>query len=102
MHLRAAAHTLELLLHKNAQQLALRLHRHVRDLVDIERAAMRFLQRADLARRCPIHLGAEKLDFNTIRRHRRSVHGDKRRVGAVRAGMQDARGQLLARAGRAR
>jgi hypothetical protein len=50
MHLRAAADALELLFDENAQDLALRLDRHVRDLVDIERAAMRLFERPDLSR----------------------------------------------------
>ncbi len=45
-----AADALELLIDQHAQDLVLRLARHLADLVEIEDAAMRFLQRADLAR----------------------------------------------------
>ena len=50
-HLLRAAEAQELLLDQHAQHLALRLERHVGDLVDVERAAVRLFERADLARR---------------------------------------------------
>ena len=39
------------LVDEHAQDLVLRLARHVGDLVEVERAAVRLLERADLARR---------------------------------------------------
>ena len=65
-HLGPAADALELLLDQHAQHLALRLERHVGDLVDIERAAVRLLQRADLARPGVV-LGAEQLLLDAVR-----------------------------------
>ncbi len=50
MHAWRAADALEVLVDEHAQDLALRLARHVGDFVEIERAAMRLLERADLAR----------------------------------------------------
>jgi dihydrofolate synthase/folylpolyglutamate synthase len=46
--LRSAADTLELLLDENAEHLAQRLKRHVRDLVDVERTAVRLLEEVRL------------------------------------------------------
>ena len=98
--LRAAADALELLLDQHAQHLALRLHRHVGDFVDIERAAVRLLQRADLARPAAI-LGAEQLLLDPVGRHGGRIEHDEGPVGALRLRMDDARRQLLARTRRA-
>ena len=76
-------------------------HRHVGDFVDVERAAVRFLERADLARAARAVLGAEQLLLDPVRRHGRRVEHDERPVGALRFLMHDAGGQLLAGAGRA-
>jgi hypothetical protein len=46
----AAADALKRLVDEDAQYLVLRLARHVADFVEIERAAVRFLEGADLAR----------------------------------------------------
>ncbi len=48
-----AADALEILIDENAQDLALRFARHVGDFVEIERAAMGLLQRADACARAP-------------------------------------------------
>ena len=53
LHLVGAADALEGLLDQHAQDLVLGLARHVGDLVDEQRAAMRLLERADLAPSCP-------------------------------------------------
>ena len=95
-HLLRAAEAQELLLDENAQDLALRLERHVGDFVDIERAAVRFLERADLARPAGAILGAEQLLLDAVGRHGGGVEDDERPVGAVRLLMQKARGELLA------
>src|SRR5262249_42045325 len=60
-HLLRAADTQELLLDEHAQHLALRLHGHIRDLVDVEGAAVRLLECTDLARPPGSILGAEQL-----------------------------------------
>ena len=61
-----AADPFELLVDQHAQDLALRVARHVGDLVEIERAAMGFLQRADLAF-AAVGFGAEQLDLHALR-----------------------------------
>ncbi len=81
----AAADALELLLDEHAQDLALRLQRHVGDLVDVERAAVRLLERADLARAAGAVLGAEQLLLDAVGRHGRGVEHDERAVLALRA-----------------
>ena len=96
-----AADALEVLLDQHAQDLALRLQRHVGDLVDVERAAVRFLESADLARPAGAILGAEQLLLDAVGRHGRGVEHDERPVGAMRLAMDDARGELLAGARRA-
>ncbi len=74
----------------------LRLERHVRNLVDVERTAMRFFERADLARPAGAVLGAEQLFLDAVRRHGGGVEDDERPVGAMRFLVQQARGKLLA------
>ncbi len=96
-----SAEALELLLHENAQHLALRLERHVRHFVDVERSAVRLFKRADLARPARAVLGAEQLFFHAVRRHGGGVDDDERPVGAMRLLVQQARGKLLACARRA-
>ena len=96
-----AAEAQELLLDEHAQHLALRLERHVGDLVDVERAAVRFLERADLARAARAVLGAEQLLLDPVGRHGGGVEHDEGAVRAMRLLVQKARGELLAGAGRA-
>ena len=83
------AETQEFLLDEHAQDLALRLHRHVGDFVDIERSGMRLFERADLARAAGAILGAEEFFFDAIGNHRGGVEDDERTVGAQRFLMQD-------------
>ncbi len=89
----------ELLLDEDAQHLALRLERHVGHLVDVERASVRLLERADLARAAGAVLGSEQLLLDAVRRHRRRVEDDEGPVGAVGLQVNDAGGELLAGAG---
>ena len=72
MDARRAADALEILVDEDAQDFALRLPRHVGDFVDIERAAMGLLERADLAAAPVAGLDAEQLDLHSIRRDRRA------------------------------
>ena len=63
-----AADALKGLVDENAEHLALRFARHVGDFVDEQRAAMRFLERADLAGlRAVGLLHAEQLHFHALR-----------------------------------
>ena len=102
LHLGGAARALEGLIDQHPQDLVLGLARHVADFVDEQRAAMGLFQRTGLARVFAIGLlDAEQFDFHALRRDRRGVDHDKRAVGAARGVMQRARGQFLARAGRA-
>ena len=91
----------ELLLDKHPQHLALRLERHVGDFVDVKRAAVRFFQRADLARPAGAILGAEQLFLDAVRRHGRGVEHDEGPIRAMRFQVDHARRQFLARARRA-
>ena len=64
----AAADALEGLIDQHAQNLVLRLARHVGDFVDEQRAAMGLFERADLAAlRAVAHLDAEQFDFHVSR-----------------------------------
>ena len=91
----AAADALELLLHQDAQDLALRLQRHVGHLVDVERAAMRLLERTDLARSRVI-LGAEQLLLDPVGGHGGGVEHHEGRLLALREAVHHAGNQLLA------
>ncbi len=82
MNAHGAADALEVLVDQDAQDLALRLPRHVRDLVEVERAAMRFLERADLPALSVAALDAEELALHVLGRDRGRVDGDE---GARRA-----------------
>ncbi len=98
-----AADALEGLVDQHAQDLALRLARHVGDFVDEQRAAMRLLQRAGLALLLAVRLlDAEQLDLHALGHDRGGVDDHERALGAARHGVQRARGQFLAaaRAGR--
>ena len=94
----AAADTLERLLLQGAHDLALRLERHVGDLVEEEGAAMRLLERADLARAVGIGvgLGAEQLDLEPVGPHRGAAQDHERALGAARALMDEPRRDFLA------
>ena len=101
LNLVGAADALEGLLDQDPQDLVLGLARHVGDFVDEQRAAVRLFERADLA---PLPVGrlldAEQLELHALGHHRRRVDDDERPVGARRMGVDGARGQLLAGAGR--
>ena len=95
----AAADALEGLIDQHAQNLVLRLARHVGDFVDEQRAAMRLFQRADLAAlRAVAGLDAEQFDLHVLRRDGGGVDHDERPVGARRMRVNGARGELLAAA----
>ncbi len=96
------ADALHLALFKHAQQLGLHGERHVANLIEKERAAMRLLELA----RVPLRragegalLVAEKLALNQLGGNGRAVERDERPRGAVALLVQRARHQLLARAG---
>ncbi len=95
------ADPLEGLLLQRADDLALGLERHVGDLVEKQGAAMRALEGADLARRAiDAVLGAEQLDLEPLRPHRRAIERHERPLRAPRAQMQQPPDDLLAGAGR--
>src|SRR5207302_326947 len=103
LDLAGAADALEGLLLEDADDLALRLDRHVGYFVEKERPAMRLLEGADLARRFGIvgcRLGAEELDLEAFGTHRRAIDRHERALGAARARMEEARHDLLPRPGR--
>src|SRR6516164_5557008 len=75
-----AADPLEGLVDEDAQNLVLRLAWHVGDLVEVQRAAMRLLERTDLAQGTVGRLGPEQLVLHTFRRDRRGVEDDERRA----------------------
>ena len=97
-----AADALEGLVDQHAQDLVLRLARHVGDFVDEQRAAMRLLERADLALLRAVRLlDAEQLDLHALGRDRGGVDDDERPAARGRTAREMARGQLLAGARRA-
>ena len=81
----AAADALEGLIDQHAQDLVLRLARHIGDVVDEQRAAMRLFQRAELA---PVRavglIDAEQFDFHALRRDRGGIDDDEGTAGARR------------------
>jgi hypothetical protein len=82
---------------EHTENLVLRLPRHVGDLVDEQRAAVRFLQRTDfVALRAVRLLDTEQLNFHPLGRDRGGVDDDERSGGARREPMQRAGGKLLA------
>src|SRR5665213_1261833 len=100
----AAADALEGLLLQGADDLALSLERHVGNLVEEQGAAMRLLERADLARAVALidtGLGAEELDLEPIGPHGGAAQYDERSLGAARLRVQKPRRHFLAGTGRA-
>ena len=84
---------------QHAEQPRLRLHRHVADLVEEERAAFRLLEAPGGARLRAgegAALMAEQLRFDQVARDRRHVDGDERPVAPLAVVMQRARDELLA------
>ena len=102
MNARRAADALEILVDQHAQDLGLRLQRHVGDFVEIERAAVRLLERADAPRPIGAGLDAEQFALHVVGRDRRRVEDDERPLGAHRMGVDQPRRQFLARPRRAR
>ena len=102
LDLGGAVDALEALLDQDAQDLALRLPRHVGDLVEVERAAMRLLERADDAGRARAVLDAEQLLLHPVRRNRGGVEDDERAVHPQRGFVNRTGDQFLARARRPR
>ena len=95
-----AADALEGLVDKDAEDLVLGLARHVGDFVEVERAAMSFLEGADLACQAIDLLGAEELVLHALGRDRGGVEDDERPRGAGRQFVNGAGRQFLAGAGR--
>ena len=99
---RAAADRRILALLQHAQQPRLRLHRHVADLVEEQRAAFRLLEAAGAAR-----VGAgegallvpEQFGLDQVARDRRHVDRNERTGAALAVVVQRARDQFLAGAG---
>ena len=90
---------------KHAQQAGLGFHRHVADLVEEERAALRLLEAPGRARERPCEgalLVAEEFGFDQVARDRRHVDGHERAGAAAAVIVQGAGDQLLAGAGLAR
>ena len=96
MHGRRPADAPKTLVDQHAQDFRLRLRRHVGDFVEIERAAMRLLERADPARPVGAGLDPEQFALHAVGRDRRRVDDDERAVGARGMGVDQARRQLLA------
>jgi hypothetical protein len=97
LDLLGAADALEGLVDEDAQDLVLRLPRHVGDLIDEQRAEMGLLEGPDLALLAAVRLlDAEQFDLHPFRRDGSRVDDDERRGRAVGQHMDGARGQLLA------
>jgi hypothetical protein len=90
------------LVDQDAQDLVLRLARHVGDLVDEQRAAMRLFERADLAfLGAVMGLDTEHFRLHPLRRDGGGIYDHERALRAAGLGVQRARGQFLAGAERA-
>ena len=98
----AAADALKGLVDQHAQDLVLRLPRHVGDFVDEQRAAMGLLERADLAASepfdCSTPNNSTSIRSGVIAAALMTTNGP---LGARRQRVDRARGQFLAGAGRA-
>ena len=102
MYLGRAAGPLKRLIDQYAQNLVLRLARHVGNFIDEQRAAVRLLQRARLARLLAVGLlDAKQFFFHPLRRDGGRVDDDKRPLRTCRSIVQRACGQLLAGSRRA-
>ncbi|MCY1236950.1 hypothetical protein D9M72_496270 [compost metagenome] len=91
------ADTLELLVDEHPQNLVLRLARHLADFVEIEDAAMGFLERTGAAWLSRRSLGSEQRDFHAVRRDRRRVQRHERTGRPCRLAVDHPRDQFLAR-----
>src|ERR671913_81871 len=101
MDTRRAADPLEVLVDEDAQDTVLRLPRHVGDLVDVEAAAMRLLERPDTAGVPLPAFDAEELRLHVLGRDGRRIDDDEGPARPRRERMDGARGELLARPWRA-
>ena len=96
-----AADALEGLVDQHAQNLVLRLARHVGNFVDKERAVVRLLERSDLALLRPVRrFHPEQFRFHPLGRDGRGVDDDEWSIRALRVLVDRARRQFLAGAGR--
>ena len=96
LHAGGTAKAGEGLVHQHPQDLALRLARHVGHFIEIERAAMRLFQSANLAQVAAFVLDAEELLFHAVGGDGCGVDGDERPLGARRQLMHLPRRQFLA------
>mgnify|MGYP002652038382 CR=1 FL=1 len=92
----ATARALELLFRQHAQDLGLRAQRHVGDLVEIDHAAMRLLQKPGLDPPFGA-FAAEQHLFHMVGFDRGAGDGDEGRARARAVGVDVARGEFLAR-----
>ena len=93
--------TRKILVDQHAQDFRLGVARHVGDLVDVERAAVGFLQRAGFARTPVAGLDAKKFGLHGLGGDRRSVDHHERAARARGRRVDGAGRQFLAHAGRA-
>src|SRR4029077_15789161 len=99
---RLAADAVELALREHAQEPRLQRQRHVADLIEEERAAIRLLEASAPLRirsREGAALVSEKLGLEKVGRNGGSVEGDERAAGARAVLVQGAGDELLAGAG---
>ncbi len=97
-----SSHSLDFAFLQHAQQFRLHGHRHVANLVQKQRAAIRLLEFPCMFRGCPGEralLVPKQLRLDQFRRHRRAVQRHKRIFAPRRFLMNRARHQLLARPG---
>ncbi len=97
-----AADAAKTLFHQHPQDAALSLARHVADLMQIEGAAVRLFEHADLARPAALAFLAEQLQVHAVRSHARRAYGHELPLGSGAGLVNQARHQLLTRSGRAR
>ena len=91
----------ESLFEEHPDDLALGAQRHVGDLVQQQRTAVRPLERARVPLPPVAALGAEQFGLHAIGRDRRAVERHERSSGAARPGVDHPRGEFLAGSGRA-
>ncbi len=99
-HWSRSANALHLALFQNPQQLGLHDGRHVADLIQKQRPAMRLLELPAVTRRCPSErslLVPEQLALDQLARHRRAVQRDERFFAPRAAVVNRTRDQFLAR-----
>ena len=102
IHPGRAANAGKTLILQRAHDLALGFQRHIRHLIEQQRAAMGTLQHASTARPIGRGFDAEKLFLDPRRVHRGAIDRDKGAIHPAGACMDHPRHHLLARTGRAR